>query len=123
MPSFISEYFMSPYDTTSQLIESTTLGRTQTIRIQVLRRQLSDAGLTERIHGRNRVPYRSGRDSIDVSFTPVALQCFFSIREPLEDPEGRARPSQKKHRAWTCGIAGPDDVDYFAQLAGLGSEP
>ena len=86
---------------------------------QMLRRQLASAGLVENIHGKNRVSYqKNGRACLEVSFTPIALQCYFDAPEPLRDGNGRARPAGK-HRAWTCGIASPDDVEYFMRLVGL----
>ncbi len=76
-----------------------------------LRYRLKGIGLDERIHGKNRVRYWSSMLAVELTFTDVAIQCFF-VGDGVEDPEGRTRATSKGSWNWTCGVAGQADVDY-----------
>lgn len=84
---------------------------------QLLRRRLVKLGLVEKIHGKNRVTYGATPRFAELSFTDVAVHVFFEGGDGIEDPEGRARRTERRGRpGWTCGIVSPADVEYLVAL-------
>ena len=85
----------------------------------LLRRRLTGAGLTEQIHGKNRVSYHKDGCDIEIVFRPTAIQCYFDADGEPHDPDGRIRRSEKRGYSWTCGLVGPSDVEPVARLLGI----
>jgi hypothetical protein len=82
---------------------------------EALRRRMEMLGFTEEILGK-RITYSMGSHRAKVMFTTVGLEVSFKGGSQLEDPEGRARDSDKDDRRCTCGIVTEADVDPVMEL-------